>query len=330
MEQIGANWKLFSHDHQYPPDVAANGKPWLTWLMIGGRGAGKTRAGAEWVRAQALGVAPLATEKASRIALVGETEHDVREVMIEGVSGLLAVHRRGERPQWIPSRRRLEWTNGAVAQAFSADDPGEFARAAIRLRLVRRTREVALCRSRPSTCCSSGCGSATQPRQIDHHDAAADRAVQAADRRSGDRGDARGDARQRVQSGAGVSRNVMARYAGTRLGRQELDGEIIEERADALWSRALIETCRVRDAPPLRAHRGRGRSAGVVAQARRCLRHRCGGHRRATARSTCWRTTRVGAASPPAGRRRRSRCGAGSRPTRWSPRSTRAATWCEP
>ncbi len=72
MDEIGANWKLFSHDHQYPPDVAANGKPWLTWLMIGGRGAGKTRAGAEWVRAQALGVAPLATEKASRIALVGE------------------------------------------------------------------------------------------------------------------------------------------------------------------------------------------------------------------------------------------------------------------
>src|ERR1700712_426785 len=72
MDEIGANWKLFSHDHQYPPDLAPNGAPWLTWLMIGGRGAGKTRAGAEWVRAQALGIAPLATEPASRIALVGE------------------------------------------------------------------------------------------------------------------------------------------------------------------------------------------------------------------------------------------------------------------
>ncbi len=59
----------------------------------------------------------------SRIALVGETEHDAREVMIEGVSGLLAVHAAHERPAWSPSRKRLEWSNGALAQAFSADDP---------------------------------------------------------------------------------------------------------------------------------------------------------------------------------------------------------------
>jgi phage terminase large subunit-like protein len=116
-------WNVFAHAHQVPPDIAPNGAPWLTWLMIGGRGAGKTRAGAEWVRAQALGQAPLAHEKARRIALVGETEHDVREVMIEGVSGLLSVHPDHERPVWMPSRKRLEWSNGAVAQVFSAEDP---------------------------------------------------------------------------------------------------------------------------------------------------------------------------------------------------------------
>ena len=59
----------------------------------------------------------------ARIALIGETEHDAREVMVEGVSGLLAVHRYDERPQWIPTRRRLEWKNGAVAQVFSAEEP---------------------------------------------------------------------------------------------------------------------------------------------------------------------------------------------------------------
>eukprot|EP01035_Chromulina_nebulosa_P036778 gene36778-49595_t len=101
----------------------SNGEDWTTWLILGGRGAGKTRAGAEWVRAQVFGRAPLATEKAGRIALVGETEHEVREVMIEGVSGLLAVHPPHERPVWLPSRKRLEWRNGAVAQAFSAEDP---------------------------------------------------------------------------------------------------------------------------------------------------------------------------------------------------------------
>jgi hypothetical protein len=57
------------------------------------------------------------------IALVGETEHDAREVMVEGISGLMAVHGRGDRPIWIPSRRRLEFKNGAVAQVFSAEDP---------------------------------------------------------------------------------------------------------------------------------------------------------------------------------------------------------------
>jgi len=59
----------------------------------------------------------------ARIALIGETEHDAREVMVEGISGLLALHRHDERPQWIPTRRRLEWKNGAVAQVFSAEDP---------------------------------------------------------------------------------------------------------------------------------------------------------------------------------------------------------------
>lgn len=123
MELVLSRWDIFAHEHQVQPQFAPNGQPWLTWLLIGGRGAGKTRAGAEWVRAQAFGLAPLADAPVGNIALVGETEHDVREVMIEGVSGLLAVHRRDERPAWISSRKRLEWSNGAVAYAFSAEDP---------------------------------------------------------------------------------------------------------------------------------------------------------------------------------------------------------------
>jgi phage terminase large subunit-like protein len=106
-------WHLFGLGHQRPPP-----EDWTTWLLLGGRGAGKTRAGAEWVRHLAL------TEpKQSPIALIGETEHDAREVMVEGVSGLLSVHESFNRPTWIPSRRRLQWQNGAVAQVFSAEDP---------------------------------------------------------------------------------------------------------------------------------------------------------------------------------------------------------------
>ena len=114
---FGSDFSSFAHVHQRAPERANSGADWTTWLILGGRGAGKTRAGAEWVRELAI------NDPNARIALVGETEHDVREVMVEGVSGLLAVHRRGERPEWIPSRRRLEWTNGAVAQIFSAEEP---------------------------------------------------------------------------------------------------------------------------------------------------------------------------------------------------------------
>jgi phage terminase large subunit-like protein len=114
---LNADFEILAHDHQLTPQRANNGQPWTTWLILGGRGAGKTRAGAEWVRGLAI------NDPNARIALIGETEHDAREVMVEGVSGLLAVHRHDERPQWIPSRRRLEWKNGAEAQVFSAEDP---------------------------------------------------------------------------------------------------------------------------------------------------------------------------------------------------------------
>jgi phage terminase large subunit-like protein len=117
LEAIGADFDALAHDYQRPPQLANGGKPWTTWLILGGRGSGKTRAGAQWVRGLAL------NDPSARIALIGETKHDAREVMVEGVSGLLAVHRTDERPQWLPTRQRLEWRNGAVAQVFSAEEP---------------------------------------------------------------------------------------------------------------------------------------------------------------------------------------------------------------
>jgi phage terminase large subunit-like protein len=122
-KRLSRDFITLAHAHQEPPLAANNASPWTTWLALGGRGAGKTRLGAEWVRALAFGVPPYADAPHGRIALVGETEHDVREVMIEGASGLLRVSPRAERPVWSPSRRRLEWRNGALAQAFSAEDP---------------------------------------------------------------------------------------------------------------------------------------------------------------------------------------------------------------
>ena len=99
-------------DTQAPPPGLAR-----TWLLSGGRGAGKTRAGAEWVRWAVLQAGY------RRVALVGQSYGAAREVMIEGPSGLLATSAEIDRPVWQPSRHRLEWPNGAVAYAFSAEDP---------------------------------------------------------------------------------------------------------------------------------------------------------------------------------------------------------------
>ena len=114
---------MLARDDQLPPLAAPGGGAWSTWLILGGRGAGKTRSGAEWIRALALGKPPFADEPVARIALVGETMHDVRSVMVEGISGLLAIHPDHERPQFEPSRNRLVWPNGAIAQLFSAEEP---------------------------------------------------------------------------------------------------------------------------------------------------------------------------------------------------------------
>ena len=109
---LAADWAVAAHIGQRPQT-----DDWTTWLLLGGRGGGKTRAGAEWVADRA--------REAGRIALVGQSLHDVREVMIEGPSGLRALPRYGigGRPRWEASRRRLVWPNGAVAMAFSAEDP---------------------------------------------------------------------------------------------------------------------------------------------------------------------------------------------------------------
>ena len=116
-----AHMNSATFDHRaftLPPD----GEDWRIWLVLGGRGAGKTRAGAEWVRARALNLWPGAGPRAERIAIVAPTFDEARLVMIEGKSGLLAVHGADERPRYEPSKRQITWANGAIAQIFSADE----------------------------------------------------------------------------------------------------------------------------------------------------------------------------------------------------------------
>ncbi len=110
-QSASAAWRAIAHAAQLPPPP-----PWSTWLFQGGRGAGKTRAGAEWLAGRAE-----ATPNGV-FALVGPTQHDVREVMIDGVSGILRLPNRTP-PRFEPTRQRLVWPNGAVAYVFSAQEP---------------------------------------------------------------------------------------------------------------------------------------------------------------------------------------------------------------
>jgi phage terminase large subunit-like protein len=247
---MGGDWGGLAHEHQLPPRAAQGGAPWTTWLLLGGRGAGKTRAGAEWVRALVHGVSPFADAAVSPIALVGESEHDVREVMIEGVSGLLSISPRGQRPSWIPSRRRLEWPNGAVAQAFSAEDPESLRGpqfAAAWSDELAKWRHADAAFDMLQFCLRLG----ERPRQMI---TTTPRATALVKRLMADPLTALTRAPTRSNAyflSPAFFDRIVTRYEGTRLGRQELDGEVIEQRADALWSRALIEQCRVGAAPPL-------------------------------------------------------------------------------
>ena len=92
-------------------------------MIIGGRGAGKTRAGAEWVRRQVEGATAIDPGLCRRVALVGETIEQVRDVMIFGESGILACSPRDRRPEWLATKKSLIWPNGAEAKIYTASDP---------------------------------------------------------------------------------------------------------------------------------------------------------------------------------------------------------------
>jgi phage terminase large subunit-like protein len=219
--------------------------------MLGGRGAGKTRAGAEWVREIVLRSVAEPGGFVERIALVGETLGDVRDVMVLGESGLSRLDWGSKRyARWIGSQRRLEFPNGALAFAFSSEDPEslrgpQFSAAwcdelakwkypdatwdmlQFGLRLGRRPRQVVTTTPRPLPLLK---------RIMD------DSATAISKARTAD---------NPYLAEAFLSK-IVARYQNTRLGRQELDAEILEERNDALWKRNDIEACRVSAAPELR------------------------------------------------------------------------------
>lgn len=236
---VNSGWHHWRRPDQTPPDG-----DWSLWLFMGGRGAGKTKAGAEWVNAM------VASGGARRIGLIGETMHDARSVMVEGQSGLLNPHDAGMRPRFEPSKRRLSWVNGAEAFLFSAEDPeqlrgpefdlvwaDEFAKwrhpeavfdmVQFGLRLGTRPRMMVT----------------TTPRNIPAlKRMLVDPKVVVTTARTQD------NARHLP---ARFIERVTQFYGGSRLGRQELSAEILEDDERALWKRGWIDAARVRVVPEL-------------------------------------------------------------------------------
>lgn len=248
---LSSDWHLWARDDQLPPSCTNRGEAWRVWLILGGRGSGKTRAGAEWVRAKALGIPPVAAEPARRIALVGETLGDVRHVMVEGVSGLLAIHSDVERPLFEPSKMQLTWPNGAIAQIFGGDNPESlrgpqfdaawvdelakwreadngFDMLQFALRLGQHPQMVATTTPRPIPLLKRLLEDAST---VVTRSRTADNAVNLAPT---------------------FVAEITRRYSGTALARQELDGEIVDNRAGALWRRDWIEAHRAAAAPDLK------------------------------------------------------------------------------
>ncbi|KEJ90199.1 DNA-packaging protein [Sulfitobacter donghicola] len=231
--------------HQLPPEG-----DWRSWVIMGGRGAGKTRAGAEWVRSVVEGARPLDAGRCRRVALVGETIDQVREVMIFGDSGILACSPEDRRPDWEATRKRLVWPNGAVATVHSAHDPEglrgpQFDAAWVdeiaKWKKSQDTWDMLQFALRlgdhPQVCVT------TTPRNVGvlkqllkspstvvtHAPTEANRANLA----------------------ASFLEEVRARYRGTRLGRQELDGVLLADAEGALWTSEMLEAARVSKMPAL-------------------------------------------------------------------------------
>lgn len=226
-------WRFWARPDQLPPSG-----DWSTWLVLAGRGWGKTRTGSECVREM------VESQGCERIALVGPTAADVRDVMIEGESGILAVFPRGKRPRFEPSKRRITFANGAIATCYAAEEPerlrgpqhdfawcdelaawryldSTWSNLQMGLRLGRRPRSLIT----------------TTPKPIDFLRAL----VKASEDPESGVVVTRGSTMDNAANLARVFlEKIQAQYAGTRLGEQELRGMLLDAWAGALWQSSWI------------------------------------------------------------------------------------------
>lgn len=245
LAELKWHWKFWARQNQLAPSGT-----WNTWLVLAGRGFGKTRMGSEWIRENVCGQTPLEASPSgyARIALVAETAADARDVMVLGDSGILACHPKDFRPEWSPTNRRLTWPNGTQAWVYNATEPDQLRgpqhhaawsdelakyqymqetwdQLQFGLRLGDHPRALVTTTPRPLPL-------------IKRLTADADTVV------------TRGATLDNSANlAANTVKQLYERYGGTRLGRQELAGEILTDIPGALWNRDIIDACRLKEVP---------------------------------------------------------------------------------
>lgn len=238
-------WNFWARTNQKAPPG-----DWNTWLVLAGRGFGKTRMGSEWIRENVCGSTPLGAGPAGwgRVALVAETAADARDVMVLGDSGILACHPKDFRPEWSPTNRCLTWPNGAKAWVYNATEPDQlrgpqhhamWIDELAKFRYMQETWDQAQFGLRlglhPQALVT------TTPRPlplIKKLMADIDTVI------------TRGSTLDnKANLASNTVKQLYDRYGGTRLGRQELEGEILGDIPGALWNRQSIDDSRLVEPP---------------------------------------------------------------------------------
>lgn len=235
------DWRGF---HARPNQIAPDGD-WYIWLLLAGRGFGKTRTGGEWIKER--------VHSGSRhIALVAETAADARDVMVEGESGLLRLYPKADRPLYEPSKRRVTWNNGATATLFNATEPDQlrgpqfdtaWTDEIAKWRYARDAWDMLQFGMRlgndPRVCVT------TTPRPIELVKSLV----------AGQEGKVHVTRGTTSDNAANLAKTflerIMLKHAGTRLGRQELNAEILGDLPGALWTLASLDAYRLREPPQM-------------------------------------------------------------------------------
>ena len=233
------DWHTIARPKQLPPPG-----DWATWLLLAGRGFGKTRSGAEYVRAM------VKSGRAGRIALIERTPADARDVMIEGESGILAVHPPSERPIYESSKRRLTWPNGAQARVYTSYEPDElrgpqhdlaWAEELCSWQYQQETWDNLMLGLRLGQAPKCLITTTPKPGNVLRDIMSQPTTVVVT-----------GSTYENLENLAPTFKShILSRYEGTTLGRQELYAEIIDEAPNALWQRPIIDNNRVSHAPIL-------------------------------------------------------------------------------